>query len=126
MKDIHMKKCSQNYGRQFMNNEKYQLRYLPIFFEDVKEIVLYIKNELSNEKAASDLIDAVESAILQRLPVCESFESYHSKKERKYLYYKIYVKNYVVYYVVIDDEGSDKIMEVRRMLYNRQDRENIV
>lgn len=29
-------------------------------------------------------------------------------------------------YVVIDDEGSDKIMEVRRMLYNRQDRENIV
>ena len=35
-----------------MNNEKYQLRYLPIFFEDVKEIVLYIKNELSNEKAA--------------------------------------------------------------------------
>ena len=72
------------------------------------------------------MIDAVESAILQRLPVCESFESYHSKKERKCLYYKIYVKNYVVYYVVIDDEGSDKIMEVRRMLYNRQDRENIV
>lgn len=109
-----------------MNNEKYQLRYLPIFFEDVKEIVIYIKNELSNEKAANDLIDAVENAILQRLPVCESFEPYHSKKERKYLYYKIYVKNYVVYYVVIDDEGSDKIMEVRRMLYNRQDRENIV
>ena len=109
-----------------MNNENYQLRYLPIFFEDVKEIVLYIKNELSNEKAANDLIDAVENAILQRLPVCESFEPYHSKKERKYLYYKIYVKNYVVYYVVIDDEGRDKIMEVRRMLYNRQDRENIV
>lgn len=61
-----------------MNNEKYQLRYLPIFFEDVKEIVLYIKNELSNEKAANDLIDAVENAILQRLPVCESFEPYHS------------------------------------------------
>ena len=56
------------------------------------------------------MIDAVENAILQRLPVCESFEPYHSKKERKYLYYKIYVKNYVVYYVVIDDEGSDKIM----------------
>ena len=47
-----------------MNNEKYQLRYLPSFFEDVKEIVLYIKNELSNEKAANDLIDAVENAIL--------------------------------------------------------------
>ena len=32
----------------------------------------------------------------------------------------IYVKNYVVYYVVIDDGGQDKIMEVRRFLYNRQ------
>lgn len=107
-----------------MTNENYQLRYLPIFFDDVKEIALYIKNELSNEKAANDLIDAVENAILQRLPVCESFEPYHSKRDRKYLYYRIYVKNYVVYYVVIDDEGSDKIMEVRRMLYNRQDRDN--
>ena len=109
-----------------MNNEKYQLRYLPIFLEDVKEIVLYIKNELSNEKAANDLIDAVENAILQRLPVCESFEPYHSKKERKYLYYKIYVKNYVAYYVVIDDEGSDKIMEVRRFLYNKQNKERLL
>ena len=109
-----------------MNNEKYQLRYLPIFFEDVKEIVLYIRNELSNEKAANDLIDAVENAILQRLPVCESFEPYHSKKERKYLYYKIYVKNYVVYYVVIDDEDNGKIMEVRRLLYNRRDWEDII
>lgn len=109
-----------------MNNEKYQLRYLPIFFDDVNEITSYIKNELSNEKAASDLIDAIEIAILHRLPVCESFEIFHSKRERKYSYYRIYVKNYVVYYVVIDDEGENKIMEVRRLLYNRRDREDIV
>jgi len=29
--------------------------------------------------------------------------------------YRIYVKNYIVFYVVIDD-----IMEVRRLLYNRK------
>ena len=34
-------------------------------------------------------------------------------------YYRIYVKNYIVYYVVIDDEGPDKITEVRRFLYNK-------
>ena len=28
------------------------------------------------------------------------------------------------YYVVIDDEGSDKIMEVRRFLYNKQNQKN--
>jgi cytidylate kinase len=56
---------------------------------------------------------------------CEKFEKFHSKRERKYPYYRIYVKNFVVYYVVIDDENG-KIMEVRRFLYNRQDRDNIV
>ena len=91
-------------------NSSYQFRYLPLFYHDVISVTSYIKNELSNPKAASDLIDAVENAILERLPVCESFEPYHSKRERKYpYYYRIYIKNYVVYYVVIDDEGPDKI-----------------
>ena len=55
--------------------------------------------------------------------MAESFEPYRSLRERRYPYYRIYVKNFVVYYVVIDDEGEgeDKIMEVRRFLYNKQD-----
>lgn len=109
-----------------MINDNYKLRYLPLFFDDVNSITSYIKNELTNPKAANDLIDAVEIAILERLPVCESFEPYQSKRERKYTYYRIYVKNYVVYYVVIDNEGADKIMEVRRLLFNRRDREKLV
>lgn len=109
-----------------LNNNNYQLRYLPLFFDDVNSITSYISYDLSNPKAANDLIDETESAILQRLPICESFEPYKSKRERKYKYYRIYVKNYIVYYVVIDDEGSDKIMEVRRMLHKSQDRLNIV
>ena len=109
-----------------MINDNYKLRYLPLFFDDVNSITSYIKNELTNPKVANDLIDAVEIAILERLPVCESFEPYQSKRERKYTYYRIYVKNSVVYYVVIDDEGADKIMEVRRLLFNRRDREKLV
>ncbi len=64
-------------------------------------------------------LDDVARAILERLPNADSFEPYHSAKERRYKYYRIYVKNYIVYYVVIDDEGPDKIMEVRRFLYNK-------
>lgn len=41
-------------------------------------------------------------------------------------YYRIYVKNYIVYYVVIDDKGSDKIMEVRRFLYNKQNQKELI
>lgn len=62
---------------KFMDKEDYQLRYLPIFFDDVNEITSY-------------------------------------------------VKSYIVYYVVIDDEDNGKIMEVRRLLYNRRDWEDII
>lgn len=109
-----------------MINGNYQLRYLPMFFDDVNNITSYIKNELFNPKAASELIDAIEVAILERLPLCESFEPYYSKRDRKYTYYRIYVRNYVIYYVVIDNQGLDKVMEVRRLLYKHQDRNNIV
>ncbi|MBO4864665.1 MAG: type II toxin-antitoxin system RelE/ParE family toxin [Eubacterium sp.] len=103
----------------------YKLSYLPLFYEDISEKISYIRNELLNPEAADALIDSVEKAILKRLPVCESFEPYHSSKHREYPYYRIYVKNFVVYYVVIPN-GDEKIMEVRRFLYNRQDRDNII
>ena len=97
-----------------------------MFYEDLEQKVIYIAEELHNQKAANDLLDAVENAILERLPVAESFEVYHSITERKYSYYRIYVKNYVIWYVVIDDEGKDKIMEVRRFLYNRQNQTKLI
>ena len=107
-----------------MDNE-YELRYLPLFYEDMHEKITYIREKLLNPKAADDLIDAVEKAILERLPNCENFEPYHSVKEREYPYYRIYVKNFTVYYVVIHMDDR-KIMEVRRFLYNRQDRDRII
>lgn len=104
-----------------MANMKYRLRYLPLFYKDLEEKIIYIAVELQNEKAANDLLSEVERAILERQPVAESFEPYRSLRERRYPYYRIYVKNFVIYYVVIDDEGENKIMEVRRILYNKQD-----
>ncbi len=103
-----------------MANNKYTLRYLPLFYEDLEEKIVYIAEKLHNVKAANDLLDEVEQAILEHQPVAESFEPYHSLRERRYPYYRIYVKNFVVYYVVIADEGDDKIMEVRRFLYEGQ------
>lgn len=104
---------------------KYRLRYLPLFYQELEQKVLYIAEKLCNAQAANELIDAVEAAILERVPVAESFEQYHSLKERRYPYYRIYVKNYVIYYVVID-EGDEKIMEVRRFLYNKQNYEKLL
>lgn len=109
-----------------MSDRKYKLRYLPLFYEDLEQKVVYIAENLQNPQAANDLIDAVEKAIQERLPVAESFEPYESMKERRYPYYRIYVKNFIVWYVVINDECDDKIMEVRRFLYNKQNKNKLL
>ena len=98
---------------------EYQLRYLPQFHQDLKKCVFYIAHTLQNPEAASDLIDAAEQAILERQPMAEAFEKYRSRKERRYPYYRIYVKNYIIFYVVIP-EGNEKVMEVRRFLYGKR------
>ena len=109
-----------------MLSKKCRLSYLPLFYEDLDEKITYIIEKLKNPKAASDLLDKVETAIIERLPVAESFEPYHSVRERRYVYYRIYVDNYTIYYVVIDDDPNDPVMEVRRFLYNGQSRDELV
>lgn len=103
-----------------MDSCPYELRYLPLFYKDLEEKILYISETFHNPKAAKDLLDAVEKAILERQPFAESFEIYPSEKNRRNNYYRIYVKNYVIFYVVIEDDNTRKIMEVRRFLYHKQ------
>lgn len=99
-----------------MKNKSYQLRYLPLFEQDLISTINYITNVLKNKDAAMNLIDDVENAIQERLNNPIAFEPYYSAKERDYPYYRIYVRNYIVYYVVIDD-----VMEVRRFIYGARD-----
>ena len=109
-----------------MLSKKYRLRYLPLFYEELDEKMTYIAENLKNPKAANDLLDKVEASILERLPVAESFEPYYSIRERKYTYYRIYVDNYIIYYVIINDDPKDLIMEVRRFLYNGQNQKEML
>ena len=109
-----------------MLSKKYRLSYLPLFYEDLDEKTTYITEKLKNPQAANDLLDKVEASIMERLPVAESFEPYRSVRERRYAYYRIYVDNYIIYYVVIDDDPNDLVMEVRRFLYNGQNHEKLV
>ena len=99
-----------------MENKSYKLRYLPLFEQDLISTASYITNVLKNEDAAIRLVDDMEAAILERMNNPVAFEPYPSAKKRDYPYYRIYVRNYVVYYVVIDD-----VMEVRRLMYGARD-----
>ncbi len=98
-----------------MESKRYKLRFLPLFEDDLNEIVDYIAIKLRNPMAAENLVQQVQESIRERLNCAEAFEPYPSQKEREHPYYRIYVKHYIVFYVVIDD-----VMEVRRILYNRR------
>lgn len=98
-----------------MDEKRYKLRFLPLFVDDLSEIVDYIALRLKNPIAADNLVDEVQTAIRERMACAEAFEPYHSNRERQYPYYRIYVKNYIIFYVVIGD-----VMEVRRIVYSRR------
>ncbi len=104
-----------------MGKSKYSLKYLPKYEEDLNEIVDYISFKLQNPISALRLIDKIEKAITDRLSFPLSFEPFQSTKKRKNQYYRIYIDNYTIYYVVIDN-----VMEVRRILYGKRDANQII
>lgn len=101
--------------------KKYKLQYLPIAKDDLIGIIEYIQNVLQNPIAAENTLSKIEQAILERLPMCESFAIWNSAKNRKYPYRRINVANYTVWYVVIND-----IMEVRRIQPSNRNEENLI
>jgi toxin ParE1/3/4 len=56
--------------------KEYKLRFLPLFEDDLNQIVDYICFHLENPKAASELVAEIFEAINRRLPCAESFEAY--------------------------------------------------
>lgn len=101
--------------------EKYKLSILPLFENDMLEAITYITEVLNNPAAAERLINETEKAIYKRLDSPLSFSPYQSKKQREDVYYRIFVGNFTVFYVV-----KDNVMEVRRFIYSRRNIENIL
>jgi plasmid stabilization system protein ParE len=101
-----------------------KIQYLPLFFEDLQDIYNYINNVLANESAAKSFIDDVEQAIISRSYFPKAYEPYKSKKQREYPYYRIYVGNYTIFYIV--KEKDELIMEVHRIIYSFRNIEIII
>jgi len=101
--------------------KKYRISYLPLFDSDLAEAWHYIAHKLKSPGAADKLVRDTEAAILKRLKNPAGFQPYRSKSVRENLYYRIRVRNFTVWYVLIDD-----LMEVRRFLYNKRNAEAIL
>jgi hypothetical protein len=105
-----------------MGGKVYTLRVLPTYSSDLNQAVLYIRDTLHNRTAAENFIDATERAIKKRLDSDPSaYEPYPSIKKRKYAYYRIFVGNYTIFYVIIG-----QVMEVRRLIYSRRNIDSVL
>ena len=104
-----------------MANKKYTLVYSSTYINQFNSILRYIVNNLQNKIAAENLYNEIVKEIEERSKNPESYEKYVSTKKRKNIYYRIYVKNYTIFYTV-----SNHTMEVRRILYARRNFDKLI
>ena len=92
----------------------YTLDIRPTFIDELDRAVAYIERKFRNPLAADNLITDVYAAIDERLFAPESYEPCYRPPDVTQPYYRINVRNYSVYYIVI---GT--VMEVRWFRYSR-------
>jgi addiction module RelE/StbE family toxin len=96
-------------------NNKLRIEYLPIAEKDLTEILEYI--QIDNPTAALNLLDEIDKAIskLSYFPYMGSIP----KDQRLILlnYRMLIVANYLVFYVVLDEE---EVVEIRRILHGKR------
>lgn len=102
-----------------MNKNK--LKFSELFYKDLEKIIRYIAKELKNPIAAKNLNQSIRTAIEKRAGNPKGYEPYQSSKKRNRVYFRIYVKNYIIFYTI-----EHNTMIVRRILYKRRNLEKIV
>ena len=53
-----------------MAETKYKLRYLPLFYDELEQKIVYIAEKPHNEKAANDLIKLKQENLFTDNPIC--------------------------------------------------------
>lgn len=104
-----------------MRENKYKIMYSATFINQFNNILRYFVYELKNKIAAENFYNEVITQIEKRSYNPGSYEKYISNKKRKDIYYRIYIKNFIVFYVV-----KDVVMEVRRILYSKRNFDKFV
>lgn len=99
----------------------HRLKYLPLAKKDLINIISYIADTLQAPKAAMDLVDALDNGIfrLQQFPY--SCTVYQPIEPLEAEYRILPIKNYLVFYVVTEQE-----IEIHRIVYAKMDIKNIL
>ena len=104
-----------------MDNKKYNIKYLPTFIYQLNNILYHLTYVLKNKNAAERFREEVIEKIEKRSESPTLFEIFKNSKIEKTNWYRIYVKNYTISYVVKND-----VMEVRRIYYSIRSFEKLI
>jgi len=98
-----------------------ELKYLPSFQQELNAIVEYIIFTLEAPRAASNLLDELEKSInnLKKFPLAHRL--YRPIKPIATEYRMFTVKNYLVFYVVLN-----QTIEVHRIIYKKRDLSRLI
>lgn len=97
-------------------NPMYKITYLPVARKDIENTILYIVNTLNAPTAASNLLSEIDKALSQIRQFPYSCKVFHTLFKTEYEYRILTVKNYLLFYIVKEDE---KIIEIHRMIYSK-------
>ena len=104
-----------------MAKNKYTIRYLPSFSDELNEIIYYITFILKNKIAAQKLVKNIHKAIQNRSENPESYAIYKSKEDTKYNWYRIYVENFTIFYTV-----RNNIIEITHLIHSARDFDKLI
>lgn len=95
-----------------MPNNNFSQKFTPKAGEDLDEIYFYISTKLTAEIAAENLMDKMEGAILRlkEFPFSGSYVLDELLKRRGYR--KLIVENYIVFYLLNEEEKQVVIMRI--------------
>jgi len=96
----------------------YKLSYLPLANRDIADTISYIADGLLAQKAALDLLDALDKSISRLKDFPYFCRVYQPVKPLEQEYRIMPVKNYAVFYTV---DEQKKLVEVTRVIYAKRD-----
>ena len=101
----------------------YKLEFLPIAKKDIDDIIYYISKKLKNRTALVNLSKEFIQGANSILDFPYGSSEYIPKYKLKNIYRSIKIKNFIMFYVVNEEE---KIITIVRILYQKMDISNIL
>ena len=98
-----------------------EIKYLPSFYRELNDIVEYITFTLEAPRAALSLLDELEESINNLKIFPRAHRMYRPIKPMPTEYRLLTVKNYLVFYVVLEE-----IIEIHRIIYKKRNLSQLI